>query len=97
MKNTRVLIAPNAFKHSLNAMDVALAIQEGLQKSRLDCVCECFPVGDGGDGTGELMIKKHNGSIISTEVNDPFNRKIISSMMARRLLSKWPMRQDFTL
>jgi glycerate kinase len=79
MKNTRVLIAPNAFKHSLNAMDVALAIQEGLQKSRLDCVCECFPVGDGGDGTGELMIKKHNGSIISTEVNDPFNRKIISS------------------
>ncbi|QIP16998.1 glycerate kinase [Spirosoma aureum] len=79
MKNTRVLIAPNAFKHSLNAMDVALAIQEGLQKSRLDCVCECFPVGDGGDGTGELMIKKHNGSIVSAEVNDPFNRKITSS------------------
>ncbi|QHV99489.1 glycerate kinase [Spirosoma endbachense] len=79
MKNTRVLIAPNAFKHSLNAMDVALAIQEGLQKSRLDCVCECFPVGDGGDGTGDLMIKKHNGSIVSAEVNDPFNRKIISS------------------
>jgi glycerate kinase len=79
MKPTRVLIAPNAFKHSLNATEVALAIQEGLQKSSLDCVCECFPVGDGGDGTGELMIKKHNGLIISTEVNDPFDRKITSS------------------
>ncbi|SFD10119.1 glycerate kinase [Spirosoma endophyticum] len=79
MKTIRVLIAPNAFKHSLNATDVALAIQEGLQKSNLDCVCECFPVGDGGDGTGELMIKKHNGLLISAEVNDPFDRKITSS------------------
>ena len=79
MKTTRVLLAPNAFKHSLNATDVALAIQEGLQRSNLDCVCECFPVGDGGDGTGELMIKKHNGVLVSAQVTDPFGRNITSS------------------
>ncbi|GAB4034822.1 glycerate kinase [Spirosoma gilvum] len=79
MKSTRILIAPNAFKHSLNALDAALAIQEGFQKSTLDCVCECFPIGDGGDGTGELMIRKHNGQLISADVADPFGRQIIAS------------------
>ena len=79
MKTTRVLIAPNAFKHSLNAVEVANAIQDGLTQSRLDCVCECFPVGDGGDGTGNLMIKKHNGVQVSATVHDPFDRLIASS------------------
>jgi glycerate kinase len=79
MKPTRVLIAPNAFKHSLSAQNAALAIQEGLQQSRLDCICECFPVGDGGDGTGELMISKLGGLLVSDEVDDPFGRKITSS------------------
>ncbi|UHG92384.1 glycerate kinase [Spirosoma oryzicola] len=75
----RVLIAPNAFKHSLNATGAALAIKEGLQQSKLDCVCECFPVGDGGDGTGDLMIRKHNGLLVSVDVADPFGRLIQSS------------------
>ncbi|QMW04811.1 glycerate kinase [Spirosoma foliorum] len=79
MKPIRVLIAPNAFKHSLNAIDIASAIQKGLEQSRLNCVCECFPVGDGGDGTGELMIKKYDGLVVSADVNDPFDRQISSS------------------
>ncbi|WP_080055275.1 glycerate kinase [Spirosoma aerolatum] len=79
MKQVRVLIAPNAFKHSLNAQDAARAIQEGFQQSTLDCVCECFPIGDGGDGTGELMIWTHNGQRIPAEVDDPFGRKITAS------------------
>ncbi|RYF68759.1 MAG: glycerate kinase, partial [Cytophagaceae bacterium] len=43
MKPIRILIAPNAFKHSLNATDVATAIKKGLTQSNLNCVCECFP------------------------------------------------------
>ncbi len=79
MNKMRVLIAPNAFKHSLNAMDVAVAIQEGLLASDPSFVCECFPIGDGGDGTGDLMIQKHNGTLISAEVDDPFGRKITAT------------------
>ena len=48
----RILIAPNAFKHSLNAEEVALAIKQGLMESMVDCDCECFPIGDGGEITG---------------------------------------------
>lgn len=74
-----ILIAPNAFKNSLDAAAVATAINEGLQRSNLDCTTHCFPVGDGGDGTGVLIIKHCNGTIIPAEVNDPLGRKITSS------------------
>jgi glycerate 2-kinase len=74
-----ILISPNAFKHSLNAEDAALAIQEGLIESKLDCTCECFPIGDGGDGTGELIIKKCGGSLVNAEVHDALGRKIHAS------------------
>jgi len=74
-----ILIAPNAFKNSLNASDAAKAIEEGLQQSRLKCTSECFAIGDGGDGTGELLIKKCNGKIVNAEVHDPLGRKITAS------------------
>ncbi len=71
-----ILISPNAFKNSLNAEDTAAAIREGLMQSRLDCTCECFPIGDGGDGTGDLIVKKCSGVFIHADVSDPLGRKI---------------------
>lgn len=74
-----ILIAPNAFKNSLPATDAAEAIKKGLLRSKLDCHCTCFPVGDGGDGTGELIIQHSNGTVIPVTVHDPLGRKINSS------------------
>ena len=73
------LIAPNSFKHSLDADDAANAIKQGLEESSLDCTTECFPVGDGGDGTGDILIKRFNGSVIETDAKDPLGRKIKTS------------------
>jgi glycerate kinase len=74
-----ILIAPNAFKNSLDATHVAAAIDEGLQQSNLSCTTYCFPVGDGGDGTGELILQHRRGISIPAEVHDPLGRKIPSS------------------
>src|SRR5690242_7740437 len=74
-----ILIAPNAFKNSIDAKDAASAIKEGLLQSKLKCTCECFPVADGGDGTAALLIEKLKGTIIHTKVHDPLGRKIFSS------------------
>ncbi len=71
-----IIIAPNAFKNSLDATSVAEAIGEGLRKSKLNCSREYFPIGDGGDGTAELIIKKNNGTVIKAEAHDPLGRKI---------------------
>lgn len=73
-----ILIAPNAFKNSLTAAVAASAIQKGLQQSSLSCTSECFPIGDGGDGTAELLVQKCHGSVVSAQVSDPLMRKINS-------------------
>src|SRR5687768_15641198 len=72
----RILIAPNAFKNSLHAKAAGLAIQEGLNQSHLDCVCECFPIGDGGDGTGGVIVEKCGGVLVEGLVHDALGRKI---------------------
>jgi len=74
-----ILIAPNAFKNSLDAIRVAEAIALGLQQSKLDCTTECFPIADGGDGTCSLIVKRCNDVRINQEVHDPLGRLITSS------------------
>lgn len=76
----KILIAPNAFKNSINAVLAAECLSEGLKKSRLNCTLESFPIGDGGDGTGTLILERWKGIRISTEVRDPLGRLIQSEM-----------------
>jgi glycerate 2-kinase len=74
-----ILIAPNAFKNSLDAGKAAEAINNGLMQSKLKCTTQLFPVADGGDGTGSLLIEHLKAKRINTIVHDPLMRKIDSS------------------
>jgi len=73
-----ILIAPNAFKHSLSAEAAAAAILKGLEQSRLRFTAECFPVGDGGDGTGDLLMARLGAKKIAATARDPFGRERMS-------------------
>lgn len=53
---TRVLVAPDKFKGTLPAYDVAQAVARGLRRVRPDADVECLPVADGGDGTLDAAI-----------------------------------------
>lgn len=75
----RILIAPNAFKNSVDATAAASAIEKGLQESRLECTTQIFPVGDGGDGTCRLITDHLKGDRKVCEVTDPLGRKIQAS------------------
>lgn len=74
-----ILIAPNAFKNSLTAQAAAEAIQKGLQLSKLQCTHACFPIADGGDGTGELIVERLAGERVSIEAHDALGREISCS------------------
>ncbi len=76
----KILIAPNTFKSSLSATDAAEAIRRGILESGLACTTQCFPVGDGGDGTASLIVKYFDGVIYEAEAHDPLWRKIKTSM-----------------
>jgi len=71
-----ILIAPNAFKNALDAQEVAACIRSGLLASSLPCTCECFPVGDGGNGTGALIVDRLGGKRIEVTVKDPLGRPV---------------------
>lgn len=71
-----ILVAPNAFKNALAAEDAAKYIIDGLARSKLKFAATSFPIGDGGDGTGALLIKKSHASIISAIARNPFGKKI---------------------
>jgi len=71
-----ILIAPNAFKNALDAQRVAEAIAQGINQSRANAQCRLFPVADGGDGTGDLLIKHLNGERIEAEAHDALGRPI---------------------
>ena len=47
----KIVIAPDSFKESLAAQQVAEAIKRGFQQSIADVECLLCPVGDGGEGT----------------------------------------------
>jgi len=70
----RILIAPNAFKNSLSAEEAALAIERGLKASAFAGTVGCFPIADGGDGTGELIVRHRRGSMITVPARDPLGR-----------------------
>ncbi len=74
-----ILIAPNAFKNSLDASKVAEAINNGLRQSKLTCTTTLFPVADGGDGTASLLIDYLKAESVFVTVKDPLRRKISSS------------------
>jgi glycerate kinase len=76
----QILIAPNAFKHSLTANETAIAIREGLKRSGLSFTSECFPIADGGDGTGHLIVEKCGGIWHEYDVHDPLGRLIKASL-----------------
>ena len=52
----RVLVAPDKFKGTLPAADVARAVAAGLRRARPDVDVECLPVADGGDGTLDAAV-----------------------------------------
>lgn len=73
---TQILIAPNAFKHSLDAAEAAEAIARGFAQSQLDCEAICFPIGDGGDGTCQLIHRALGGRFVAHTVQDPLGRPV---------------------
>ncbi len=61
-KNLRVLVAPDSFKGSLDAADVAARIAAGLRSALPGCIITEAPIADGGEGTASAVARALGGS-----------------------------------
>lgn len=56
MSNLRVLLAPDSFKGSLSAPEVARALAEGIANTNAQAECIRHPLADGGEGTLDVLV-----------------------------------------
>lgn len=58
-----ILIAPDSFKETLTAYEVADVIQYNMQKALPDAQCTKIPLADGGEGTAQILTKYLDGTM----------------------------------
>jgi glycerate kinase len=72
----RVLIAPQSFKGSADAVAVAAAIARGVRTVWPDAETVELPLADGGEGTVRALVRATGGALRSARVHDPLLREI---------------------
>ena len=72
----KIVIAPDSFKGSLTALQVAEAIEVGLRRVFPDAAIEKIPMADGGEGTVQSLVDATGGQILTAQVLDPLGNSI---------------------
>ena len=72
----KIVIAPQAFKGSISALDAARAIDTGVRRVVPDAETLLVPVADGGDGTLDTLVEDSGGETRSSEVTGPLGERV---------------------
>lgn len=72
----KIVIAPDSFKESLTAVEVAQSIQMGLERVWPDAEFLKVPVADGGEGTVQSLIDATSGQKVFTETTGPLGETV---------------------
>ncbi|MER1974091.1 MAG: glycerate kinase, partial [Psychrobacter alimentarius] len=77
----KILIAPDSFKESLEALDVCHAIQSGFSQVFPDADYTLLPMADGGEGTSAVLSYVLGGRWKEVRVHDPLMRPITAKYL----------------
>ncbi|WLS79795.1 glycerate kinase [Erwinia pyri] len=72
----KIVIAPDSYKESLSAQQVATQIELGFREIFPDAHYVKLPVADGGEGTVEAMVAATGGKIIRLDVTGPLGEPV---------------------
>lgn len=72
----KVVIAPDSFKESLSAGEVAEAMARGVLAVLPDAVVDLCPMADGGEGTVAAMVRASRGSFAFADVYGPLGQPV---------------------
>src|SRR5207237_78833 len=72
----RVIVAPQSFKGSADAVAVASAIARGIRRAWPGARVEEMPLADGGEGTVRALVTATSGGTRRSRVHDPLGREI---------------------
>lgn len=72
----KIVIAPDSYKESLSALEVANAIEQGFREIWPDADYVKLPVADGGEGTVDAMVEATTGRIVEVDVTGPLGEPV---------------------
>lgn len=72
----KIVIAPDSYKESLSALEVATAIEQGFREIFPSAAYVKLPVADGGEGTVEAMVAATHGRIVHVPVSGPLGERV---------------------
>ena len=75
----KILIAPDSFKDSLSSFEVARAIEKGIHLACSTIETKIFPMGDGGEGSSEILGHHFQAEKLQLEVEDALGRPTTAS------------------
>jgi glycerate kinase len=72
----KIIIAPDSFKGSLSALEVAKAMETGIKKAIPESKTILLPMADGGEGTMEALVASTGGKKFEAAVQGPLGQTI---------------------
>jgi glycerate kinase len=72
----KIVIAPDSYKESLSALEVARAIEAGFRAVFPQAECVLVPVADGGEGTVDAMVAATRGRRETLAVSGPLGERV---------------------
>lgn len=71
----KLILAPDSFKESLTAVEAAEAMARGVRRALPDAEAVPLPVGDGGEGTMDVLLHALGGRVYRAEVTYPLGER----------------------
>ena len=75
----KIVIAPDSFKGSLTAVEIADAIGQGVKEIFPEAKIIKIPMADGGDGTVQCLVTATGGEILREKVTGPLGDEVLAS------------------
>lgn len=75
----KIVIAPDSYKESLTALEVAEKIRDGFSQVFPDANYDLMPVADGGEGTVSAIMSATKGHYLQKEVVGPLGDPVLAS------------------
>lgn len=72
----KIVVAPDSFKESLTALEVAENIKAGILRVYKDAEIVCVPMADGGEGTVQSLVDATGGRILKLRVKGPLLQEV---------------------
>ncbi|MFD2612437.1 glycerate kinase family protein [Paenibacillus gansuensis] len=70
------LLAPDSFKECMSAWQAALIMREAIERVDPAANTELAPVGDGGEGTMDVLVRATGGAFYEKEVTGPLGQPV---------------------